>query len=520
MSTVQLNPRERQLKALLLDVAAYIDKDADNSREPLVLRWAGGWVRDKLLGIQSHDIDTAINCMTGFAFASKMRDFCEIPENVEKHSIGPTDIGNLHKIAQNPEKSKHLETVTTKVFGFDVDFVNLRKETYAEDSRNPQMEFGTAQEDALRRDATVNALFYNLHSGEVEDLTGGLRDMDQKLIRTPMEPFQTFMDDPLRVLRLVRFASRLEFSIDPAAEKVMGDERVLNALRLKISRERVGIELEKMLKGNHPCAALGLIDRLGLYHSIFTDPAHAEMSQPDITNWNEVYSFLDRLEAQRTPGSIHDTLIKTDEARHFAWNLAAIVPWEQIPDPKPTKPGKPPLPFVTVAAREGIKAPNRLSDLITAAHKHRSEIVRLRDIVNNKESAMHERDRFGMAIREWDTRGGNWRLQVLYAILFDVLQRAQKGAASNYTEVLRKWQEFLDHLQHLDVLDAPSIKRLVDGRELSKGLGIKPGKWMAAAMEVAMAWQLRNPGVTDPAGAVEEVRRRKEELGIDGVLSK
>jgi len=249
MSTVQLNPRERQLKALLLDVAAYIDKDADNSREPLVLRWAGGWVRDKLLGIQSHDIDTAINCMTGFAFASKMRDFCEIPENVEKHSIGPTDIGNLHKIAQNPEKSKHLETVTTKVFGFDVDFVNLRKETYAEDSRNPQMEFGTAQEDALRRDATVNALFYNLHSGEVEDLTGGLRDMDQKLIRTPMEPFQTFMDDPLRVLRLVRFASRLEFSIDPAAEKVMGDERVLNALRLKISRERVGIELEKMLKG-------------------------------------------------------------------------------------------------------------------------------------------------------------------------------------------------------------------------------------------------------------------------------
>jgi hypothetical protein len=185
-----------------------------------------------------------------------------------------------------------------------------------------------------------------------------------------------------------------------------------------------------------------------------------------------VYSFLDRLEAQRTPGSIHDTLIKTDEARHFAWNLAAIVPWEQIPDPKPTKPGKPPLPFVTVAAREGIKAPNRLSDLITAAHKHRSEIVRLRDIVNNKESAMHERDRFGMAIREWDTRGGNWRLQVLYAILFDVLQRAQKGAASSkhseaipgggefvlkedadYTEVLRKWQEFLDHLQHLDVLD-------------------------------------------------------------------
>ena len=250
MATVQLNPREKQLKGLLLDVAAYIDKAGGKApNEPVVLRWAGGWVRDKLLGIQSHDIDTAINSMTGFAFASKLREFCDKPENVEKHSIGPTDIGNLHKIAQNPEKSKHLETVTTRILGFDVDFVNLRKETYAEDSRNPQMEFGTAEEDALRRDATVNALFYNLNTGEVEDLTGGLPDMDAKLIRTPMEPFQTFMDDPLRVLRLIRFASRLTFSIDPEAERVMGDPRVLEALRLKISRERVGVEVEKMLTG-------------------------------------------------------------------------------------------------------------------------------------------------------------------------------------------------------------------------------------------------------------------------------
>jgi tRNA nucleotidyltransferase/poly(A) polymerase len=131
----------------------------------------------------------------------------------------------------------------------DLDFVNLRKETYAQDSRNPQMEFGTAEEDALRRDATINALFYNLHTDQVEDFTGGLADLDAKVIRTPMEPLQTFMDDPLRVLRLVRFASRLQFSIDPETERFMGDRRVLDALTVKISRERVGVELEKMLKG-------------------------------------------------------------------------------------------------------------------------------------------------------------------------------------------------------------------------------------------------------------------------------
>lgn len=249
-TTIDLTPKEAQLKDLLLDAAKFID-ESGKIQEPVVLRWAGGWVRDKLLGIQSHDIDTAINVMTGEAFALKLCELCEQPDTIKKHGIAESDIGNLHKIARNPEKSKHLETTTIKLFGYDVDFVNLRKETYTEDSRNPQMEFGTAEEDALRRDATINALFYNLNTGKVEDFTTGLIDMKAKLIRTPLDPFQTFMDDPLRVLRLVRFASRLEFTIDPAAEQVMGDRRVLDALRLKISRERVGVEVEKMLKGKY-----------------------------------------------------------------------------------------------------------------------------------------------------------------------------------------------------------------------------------------------------------------------------
>ena len=245
---IQLTPRENQLRQLLLDVARYIDESKE-IKEKLELRFAGGWVRDKLLNIESHDIDTAINAMTGYAFSTKMQDYLKDEENRKKHALEATDIHNLHKILANPEKSKHLETATTKIFGFDVDFVNLRKETYSEDSRNPQMEFGTAKEDALRRDATINALFYNLHSNQVEDFTGGLEDLKTKLIRTPLDPKTTFMDDPLRVLRLIRFASRLSFSIDAMSEAHMSDPSVMEALKLKISRERVGVELEKMLKG-------------------------------------------------------------------------------------------------------------------------------------------------------------------------------------------------------------------------------------------------------------------------------
>jgi tRNA nucleotidyltransferase (CCA-adding enzyme) len=259
--TIHLNEREERLKNLLVDVADFIDKhpvdtaeDGKTKPEPVVLRWAGGWVRDKLLGIESHDIDTAINCMTGEAFALRLRTFCESEANREKHSIGPEDVSILYKVARNPEKSKHLETTTSRLFGLDIDFVNLRRETYAEDSRNPQMEFGTPEEDAERRDATVNALFYRLDTASIEDFTGGLPDLEAKLMRTPLEPLKTFTDDPLRVLRLIRFASRLGFTIDPAAARVMADETVLRNLKVKISRERVGVELEKMLKGEHSLA--------------------------------------------------------------------------------------------------------------------------------------------------------------------------------------------------------------------------------------------------------------------------
>lgn len=264
LGDICLTPRERQLRNLLVDVARYIDESKE-LQEKIELRFAGGWVRDKLLNIESHDIDTAINIMTGHPFTLKLKEYLDNPENLQKHSMEPQDVGSLHKILANPEKSKHLETATTKILSFDVDFVNLRKETYSDDSRNPQMEFGTAFEDATRRDATINALFYNLHKDKVEDFVGGLDDLKAKRIRTPLEPEQTFKDDPLRVLRLIRFASRLDFNIDPTSEDWMSNPSVMEALKLKISRERVGVEVEKMLKGSLLAFAPSLTDFNFLY---------------------------------------------------------------------------------------------------------------------------------------------------------------------------------------------------------------------------------------------------------------
>lgn len=259
LPTITLTPLEETIQRLLLDLKGYIEKreqsDGHTAQEEMILRFTGGWVRDKLLGAESHDIDVAISTMTGLQFGTYLQEYLDEPDILEKYvdnkELAFTDeMLKVHTIKANPEKSKHLETVTTRLFGLDIDLVNLRKETYTEHSRNPQVEFGTAEEDALRRDATVNALFYNLKTSMLEDFTGrGLDDMEKKLIRTPLEPYQTFKDDPLRVLRLIRFASRLGYRIDEKTQEAMQDEEIKKAFKVKISKERVGIEVEKTLQG-------------------------------------------------------------------------------------------------------------------------------------------------------------------------------------------------------------------------------------------------------------------------------
>ncbi len=243
---LSLTDKESTLRQLLLDVSTYIGTLEGYTKPEL--RFTGGWVRDKLLGSTSVDIDISINTMTGYTFGTLMKQYLAQPDTQTKYK--QSVLGGLSKIEANPEKSKHLETVTTRILGLDIDLVNLRKETYVENSRNPLMEFGTPEEDAIRRDATVNALFYNLSTSEVEDLTGrGLKDMQSKVIKTPLAPLQTFKDDPLRVLRAIRFASRLNYKIAVEDEKAMSNGVIKDALRLKISRERVGVEVIKMLKG-------------------------------------------------------------------------------------------------------------------------------------------------------------------------------------------------------------------------------------------------------------------------------
>ena len=191
------------------------------------MRVAGGWVRDKvsveafdfynivflqLLGKDSDDIDIALDDKFGEEFAKLIND----------HLNEMTDASELQNkqrfgvIKANNEMSKHLETATIRVEGIMIDLVNLRSEAYSADSRVPTIQFGTPSQDAYRRDLTINSMFFNINDEKIEDWTEqGINDLRNGLIRTPLEPLQTFLDDPLRVLRTIRFANRFGFQIVP-----------------------------------------------------------------------------------------------------------------------------------------------------------------------------------------------------------------------------------------------------------------------------------------------------------------
>lgn len=153
-------------------------------------------------------------------------------------------------------------TAMISVDGQQVELVSARKESYASDSRKPFVEFATLNEDVLRRDFTINTLMENLHTGEILDLTGrGCQDINDGIIRTPTDPKATFTDDPLRMLRAIRFAARFDFKIEDETYKAIFED----ATRLPIiSGERIRDEFSKMLMTKGRSRALEMLRETGL----------------------------------------------------------------------------------------------------------------------------------------------------------------------------------------------------------------------------------------------------------------
>lgn len=246
----------------------------------------GGCVRDELMGSEIKDVDLCVSLPSGgVRFAEWLRDNGHTNKGVTVYPNYGTAMLHLKAF---PE--------------VELEFVQTRKEKYIDHTcRNPETAFGSIEDDCMRRDLTINALYSNVSTGEIVDITGkGVEDIKNHVIRTPNAPDVIYDDDPLRILRCIRFASRYGWEIESETYNGM----VRNAHRLTIiTKERVKDELDKMLTCTHPVMAMELLRKTGAMHYVIPEMAETyDMTQNEYhfgTVWEHTLAVIEHLKSNR-----------------------------------------------------------------------------------------------------------------------------------------------------------------------------------------------------------------------------
>ncbi len=268
-----IEPHERKIFELISKAAVELDYPA---------YVVGGYVRDRLLARPSKDMD--IVCVgSGINLARAVA-------------------GRLRPIPR-VTVFKRFGTAMLKHRDMEIEFVGARKESYRSDSRKPTVEEGTLEEDQNRRDFTINALAVSLNErdyGSIIDPFNGLEHLEAKLIKTPLEPGKTFSDDPLRMMRAIRFATQLGFTIDPETYNAI--QQYHSRINI-VSKERITTELNKIILADQPSIGLEHLFHTGLLRRFFPEMADLQgvevrNSKAHKDNFYHTLEVLDNLSAK------------------------------------------------------------------------------------------------------------------------------------------------------------------------------------------------------------------------------
>ncbi|KAH9043849.1 hypothetical protein EDB85DRAFT_2071073 [Lactarius pseudohatsudake] len=446
---IRLTEVESQLCILLDDCTKQLAEKGIHTS----CRIAGGWVRDKLLGSHNNDIDIALENMTGHAFALEFTEFASKLKRLPVKSVAV--------VKGNPGQSKHLETAKTTILGLDLDFVNLRDEAYAEDSRIP----------------TQVSLFQPADRHISPTISGqGLDDLKDGIVRTPLPPKQTFLDDPLRVIRCVRFASRFGFELVPELQESASDSELQAALLQKIARERVGEEVDKMMGGTAPASTSLAIAAASILRA-FLQPDSAHFQHPPVhplilSGLSSSTSVVPRLymACALTP---YRGITYVDEKNKERSVLGAVI-------------------------REGLKVgtKNHYLDGIPALFIA-SGLLKSPDVQDGRFKTPSERVAIGSVHNA--LVGAHWTTSLLFSLIQDLVDCYDPSEdnfnSESAAEVIGKYNDFATRIEELGLQEEVDTKPILDGNEIVRILGAsKPGQWTGKALAEVVKWQLGHPG--------------------------
>ena len=458
----------------------------------------GGFVRDLLMGKQSNDVDVMLSNISGEDFAKLVTKYMGIKE--------------AHTIQGNPEKSKNITTSKAYIplsSGKiqEVDFAQARSEVYRGDSRIPDIKPATPQEDAYRRDLTINSLMFDLKTNKIEDFTGnGIKDLLTMTIRTPEEPLKTFMDDPLRILRCARFAAKYNGKIDSETYQAMSNPILRDEIKKKVSKERMGAEIEKMLKNPNSEVAIGLLYNTGLMQDIIDESLRGtkyegKMSPLNMPQ-NNLHHKLNLWEhSMQVVKNLLDMYPQMESEKKIVMVLAAIMHdlgklYSEIQAESKTHPGSTSYHGHEDESGEivsHILKYLKLEPLISSVSKLTQAHMRPHQFTEQEGGGIKALRKF---IRQCGENSLNW-LDVLNLATADALAKdinIDPLIISKYQDLEQRLQEALVSLSPTP--DKPELKPILNGNEIMKTLNIKAGPHMKEMMEFVKELKDDNPNIS------------------------
>ena len=482
IQNISLNEKEKECFSIIMNIIT------KNNLGSVVCRVAGGWVRDKLLGKESDDIDISVSGIASWKLVYSINT--ELYPKKFKMGIIP----------KNPEKGKNIEVTTTNICNTSIDFVDLRV-----DEKN---NVTPGLFDAQLRDISINSMFYNINEQKVEDFTQrGIKDLEQGIINTPVNSDVAILNDSFIALRMLRFAIKFKFKIHDTINNYLEKNRdlIIHNFYKKVSKERIEKEMSKIFLMENSEYVIAYLCSFKLLDIIYL-----------IKNYDSEYNF-DTIFLKTAnlyilshyllkKGKIFEN-IEMNESNFNKKDFCFLLLTLYFRDKKD---------HLSVSLNQKIlKSTYRASKEYQLVNKNLCR--NFDDIYNSIKEEKYDRFIIGKALRRISYKN---ILHILYAcIAYEYIEKLELNSLISEIDenilrnIIEKNKKFLNYVINEDMLHIDKMKALIPGKDLLEILDLKTDKMVKPLLDYLLDEQIKNPKL-DKEQAIELLNKKLEELNI------